>query len=49
MSEADDDIEYVRDEYGNVIGSCNACGEELEEGEDCCDEGEFVPYVVGET
>lgn len=32
-----------RDEYGRVIGYCNACGEESEAYE-CCPTGEVVHY-----
>lgn len=32
------------DEDGNQYGWCNACGEERQEFEDCCDDGEIVEY-----
>ena len=35
---------WVEDEYGNLYGFCNSCGEERQEFEDCCTDGEIVPY-----
>lgn len=33
-----------RDEYGHHMGYCNACGEEAELGQECCEDGEVVEY-----
>lgn len=35
---------YLIDEYGKEIGSCNSCGEECEVGQECCEDGEIVPF-----
>lgn len=32
------------DELGHHLGYCNDCGEEVEMGSDCCDDGEVVQY-----
>ena len=34
---------WIEDENGNLYGHCNACGEEREMFEDCCEDGEIVP------
>lgn len=44
MRHGDRDEEgWVLDEDGNRYGHCNACGEERQEFEDCCDDGEITP------
>lgn len=25
-------------------GYCNSCGEEMQEGDECCEDGEWMPY-----
>lgn len=36
---------YHRDEWGRTVGFCNSCGEESElDANDCCEDGEVVPY-----
>lgn len=32
------------DEWGHHLGYCNDCGEEAEIGQECCVDGEVVPY-----
>lgn len=32
------------DDWGRRLGYCNACGEEALLDEECCEEGEVVPY-----
>lgn len=39
-----DEEGWAVDEYGTRFGYCNACGEEAEESDDCCESGEVVPY-----
>ncbi len=34
---------YVLD-TGEHMGYCNSCGEEAEIGQECCEDGEVVPY-----
>lgn len=36
---------YHRDERGRTVGYCNSCGNEaLLDDDDCCDDGQVVPY-----
>ena len=39
-----DDEGFVLDEWGNPYGYCNACGEEAPAYQECCEDGEVVPY-----
>jgi hypothetical protein len=36
-------VDY-RDEWGNVMGYCNDCGEEALPDTECCEHGEVVHY-----
>lgn len=33
----------MSEEVDETYGYCNSCGEEMWEGDDCCDDGEWVP------
>lgn len=35
---------YHRDEWGRTVGYCNSCGEESVLDDECCEDGEVVPY-----
>jgi hypothetical protein len=36
---------YVLDEWDQEWGTCNACGSEARPYDECCDDGEVVPYA----
>lgn len=39
-----DDEGWLVDDHGLQWGYCNDCGEERQPGEECCEDGEVVPY-----
>lgn len=39
-----DEDGFTLDEWGNPYGYCNACGEEAPAYQECCEDGEVVPY-----
>jgi hypothetical protein len=36
---------YALDEWDQEWGTCNACGSEARPYDECCDDGEVVPYA----
>jgi hypothetical protein len=36
---------FVLDEWDQEWGTCNACGAEVRPYDECCDDGEVVPYA----